>query len=157
MPNKRNRNPLAEHAAEKRYKKISQTANHYLGGKALIKPSSPERRKISARKRTAATAAWKSYVTPDKTGSDRLISDETSIIKSPLFFDTRRTAIFHLYLASGTPKQCTWEESNFVSKIMKALLINNNSRSGVIKILNDCAYAAENNVNYESMIICDNF
>ena len=47
------------------------------------------------------------------------------------------------------PKQFNWEKSNFVSKIMKALLINNNSRSGVIKILNDCACAAENNVKYD--------
>ena len=57
-----------------------------------------------------------------------------------IIYDTRRTAIFYMYLASEMPSQYTWERSNFVSKIMKALLINNsNGRSGVIKILNDCA------------------
>ena len=45
-----------------------------------------------------------------------------------------------MYFASEMPSQYTWERSNFVSKIMKALLIkNSSSRSGVIKILNDCA------------------
>ncbi len=74
MPKKRNRDPLAEHAAEKRREKISQVANYYLGKRALTKLSSPERRKVSEKNRAAAKVAWGIIVLSGKPGSVSLNS-----------------------------------------------------------------------------------
>ena len=118
-PKKRNRDPFGPRVAQKRYAAISQHANVYLEG-SLARPviSSPKRRKVCKQKQKAAKASWGILETPEKSSSNRIDGAESAVINSPFFHETRRTAIYHLYLAYGMPAQSTWDQSNFVAKII---------------------------------------
>ena len=65
------------------------------------------------------------------------------------FYAKRRDAVCILFQMMGSPEEFYWEEEGIVSDIMNRLMINHNSRSSVITILQDVLIAEEQELIYD--------